>query len=319
MAHEAMKANGSKDVPLLIVGLGEALFDCFPDRAVLGGAPVNFAVHAHALLNRVGGSGAVATRVGNDELGKRYLNELDDRQVDRTHVQIDLEQPTGTVEVSIDSAGHASYTFASNVAWDYLEFTEDWKQLAPECDLVSFGTLAQRSPQSRDAISQFLASASNAVRLFDVNFRQQFYSPEILENSLELASAMKLNAEELGRVCRMLDLADPAVHSVNDQAVAIIEKHQLDWLALTRGAEGTALYANGNRFEGEPANFPPEDRADSVGAGDACCAGLAVGRLLEWPGEKTLALANQMGAFVASRRGATPEIPSSLLDRVQPG
>lgn len=313
-----MNANGSNDAPLVIVGLGEALFDCFPDRAVLGGAPVNFAVHAHALLNRVGGRGVVATRVGNDELGKRYLDELDSRRVDRTHVQIDQERPTGTVEVRIDSAGHANYTFASNVAWDHLEFTEDWKLLASECCLVSFGTLAQRSPQSRDSIAQFLASSSNAVRLFDVNFRQQFYSAEILEHSLELASAVKLNAEELGQVCSLLDLADPAVHPVDDQAGAIIEKHKLDWLALTRGTEGTVLYAHGNRFEGEPAYFSPEDQADSVGAGDACCAALAVGTLLEWPGEKTLALANQMGAFVASRRGATPEIPRTILDLVQP-
>ena len=311
-----MKSKKMNQRPPVIVGLGEALFDCFSDRAVLGGAPVNFAVHAHSLVREVGGRGVVATRVGSDELGKRYLEELEARGVDRRYVQLDREHPTGTVSVQLDAEGHASYEFASNVAWDHLEFTESWQELAAECDAISFGTLAQRSESSREAIARFLTAAENAIRLFDVNIRQQFYSAEIIDLSLQAATAVKLNDAELGEVCSLLELADPAA-AVADQARAILSKYHLDWLALTRGARGTALYADGKCFEGEPAKYASEPQADSVGAGDACCAGLIVGRLYDWPHEKTLSLANQMGAFVATRRGATPELPAAMVNALK--
>src|SRR5690606_8874741 len=122
------------------------------------------------------------------------------------------------------------------------------QELAAECDAISFGTLAQRSESSREAIARFLTAAENAIRLFDVNMRQQFYSAEVIDLSLQAATAVKLNDAELGEVCSLLGLADPAA-AVADQARAILSKYHLDWLALTRGARGTALYADGKCFE----------------------------------------------------------------------
>ncbi|MEQ8848798.1 carbohydrate kinase [Botrimarina sp.] len=299
----------------LVIGLGEALFDCFPDRTVLGGAPVNLAVHADALLRRDGGAGMPATRVGDDPLGKRFLDELTQRGVSTDAVQIDAERPTGTVQVRVDDQGQADYEFASNVAWDRLALDGSWQGLANRSSAVAFGTLAQRSYPSRETIYSFLEAAPQAIRLFDVNFRQSFYSPTVVRRSLELATAVKLNADELDEIVGLL--GTQCDDSVDARALALVDGYDLEWLALTRGADGTAVYAGGKQHVADsppPDDFQRDPDADTVGAGDACCAALLVGALHGWPIQQRIKLADRVGAFVASRAGATPELPPALIE-----
>ena len=322
-------SDSQKCVPVdkpQIVGLGEALYDCLANREVLGGAPVNLAVHAGALARRLQGQGFPATRVGNDERGKRLLAELKSRGISTDYVQIDPQLPTGTVDVQIGNTGDASYHFADKAAWHAFEFTPPWRQLAESCHAVCFGTLAQHPKTggqetsghvaSRQAIHQFLETASNATRLFDVNFRQDFFSALVVENSLALATAVKLNEEELPAVTAMLGL--DATASPDDQAQRLIEQYELDWLAQTCGSKGTTLYTRGEKHRGEPVQVERQPDADSVGAGDACCAGLLLGALLGWAPDRTLNLANTLGAYVASHAGATPALPDSILAMVTP-
>lgn len=297
---------------LTIVGLGEALFDCFPDRDIMGGAPLNLAVHADQILKSLDGRGVVVTRVGHDKLGHQILDGLLHRDMDVTHVQVDREHPTGTVRVTVDSHGNASYAFAADVAWDHLEWTPRWLELAQSCDAVCFGTLAQRSATSRQTIEQFLEHAPQALRLFDVNLRLDFYSTDIIERSLQLASAVKLNDSELPKVSNALGLHVPATDS-DTQARQIIERFALDWLALTRGPLGTVVYAGGTKCVGEQFSFPRAKNADTVGAGDASGAALVVGFLLSWPVQQTVNLANRIGAYLASQPGATPKLPREIL------
>ena len=297
---------------LTVVGLGEALFDCFPDQEIMGGAPLNLAVHADQILRPLGGRGVVATRVGQDDLGQRILDELHDRNMDVSHVQVDGEHRTGTVRVTVDDNGNAAYVFAPNVAWDHLALTPGWRELANSCDAVCFGTLAQRSLDSRRTIEQFLELAPQALRLFDVNLRLDFYSTEIIERSLQLATAVKLNDGELPQVAKALGLSS-LEGDTEALAQQIIERFNLDWLALTRGPLGTVIYADGEMYVGEMFRFPPAERADTVGAGDACGAGLLVGFLLGWPMQQTVDLANRLGAYLASQPGATPTLPRELL------
>jgi len=306
------QANDPAPSPL-VVGLGEALFDCFPDRTVLGGAPINVAVHAAALLGPSGEAAVPATRVGTDELGDRFFREITQRGVSVDYVQRDPERPTGRVAVTLDDGGHASYDFEKHSAWDALEFDQRLQDLAARCDAVAYGTLAQREPASRETIRAFVAAAEGALRLFDVNLRQDYYSREVLDASLRLATAVKINEEELGVVCGAVGLAEPPEPGADGQADQLIEAYGLDWLALTRGAEGTVVYAEGAKHTSPPAPFDPAPDADTVGAGDACCAGLLCGRLLGWSIPDTLELANRLGAFVAGRPGATPELPAELI------
>ncbi|QDT68790.1 2-dehydro-3-deoxygluconokinase [Planctomycetes bacterium MalM25] len=297
----------------LVVGLGEALFDCFPDRVVLGGAPMNVTVHADAILGPLGGAGVPVTRVGGDELGERFVSEARQRGLSTQYVQTDESRPTGRVVVTLDDGGHASYRFDTESAWDALEYDASLATLAGRCDGVAFGTLAQRNTASREAITDFVANATQAVRLFDVNLRQQYYSADLLDASLQLASAAKLNEEELREVCELLELRDAGSGDIDQAATLLSAAYRLDWLAITRGAEGTALYADGVKHTGAPASFSCEPNADTVGAGDACCAGLLCGTLLGYTRQATLGLANRLGAYVATRPGATPELPRSLL------
>ncbi len=307
-----------------IVGLGEALFDLFPDRQILGGAPLNVAVHAHQLGGIVGGRGLVVSRVGQDDLGNLLLDDLRGRNMTTDYVQTDPDHPTGRVYVSFNDDGSHGFEIVRNVAWDWLQFDPDMESLAVACDAVCFGSLAQRDAQSRNTIYRFLNAARRAVRLFDVNLRQDYFSRDVLTRSCELATAVKLNDEELPVVARLLNLRGAPGGDASDAdglAGELLKRFNLRLVALTRGAKGTALYtpdASGPRKLEQPAvSYPAAEGADSVGAGDACAAGLLVGMILRWPLTRTLELANHAGAYVASRPGATPAMPDDLLERVR--
>lgn len=299
----------------MIVGLGEALFDLFPDGAILGGAPLNVAVQAQQAAAVLAGRAVPVSRIGRDELGERLLAELAARGVETRFLQQDERHPTGRVLVTLE-AGEPQYEIVRDVAWDHLAWTDELRQLAETCGAVCFGTLAQRSPAARETILRFLDHAPQAVRLFDVNLRQEFFTPEILRQSCQRATMVKLNQHELPHVCRLLGLEGESA-TADDQAAALRRAFDLTAVVLTRGAAGTALYDHNGRTVGEPVRYPRHARADSVGAGDACSAGLLVGRLLDWPAARVVALADHMGAFVASQPGATPTLPASILDRVR--
>jgi fructokinase len=280
----------------VIVGLGEALFDLFPDSARLGGAPLNVAVHAHQLGNQ----GMVLSRVGRDEFGAGVLDELRRRGMSTDYIQQDPDRATGTVKVDLDAKGEPTFTIAADVAWDSLEFDAAAEGLAMRCDAVCFGTLAQRDGRTRLAIHRFVQTAGQAVRLFDVNIRQRYYDEPTIRRSCELATAVKLNASELTLLTRMLDLGGEGEHA----AAVLREKFGLMWVAVTRGERGTAVYAEDGRHEGETVAATPG--GDAVGAGDATAAALLHGAVRGWNWDRTLALANALGAHVASQTGACP-------------
>ncbi|RIK75839.1 MAG: carbohydrate kinase [Planctomycetota bacterium] len=306
-----------KDAPTpgtaLVVGLGEALFDRIDGHFILGGAPVNFAVHAHQMLQPTGSEAVVASRIGVDPLGERLLDELSSRGLDNAWIQRDETAPTGVVEVDVDAAGHPSYTINTGAAWDRFEFTPDWAELASRCRAVCFGTLAQRSTASREAVRRFLAESPGAMRVCDINLRQQYFDRVTIHASLEASTVLKLNEEELAVVCELLEAPPSAAAGDVDDAIRwLIEAYELEALAFTRGERGVLLYYGGQRFDEPPTPATPQPGADSVGAGDACCAALVVGMLRGFPPERILRLANQAGALVASHRGATPRLPDEL-------
>jgi fructokinase len=285
-----------------IVGIGEALFDVYPDEARLGGAPLNFTVHAHQL----GNTGIVVSRVGQDDYGNRVIDELRRRSMPTDFVQTDPDRPTGTVLVDLDDKGEPSYQIVRNVAWDALQWDPDLETLARRVDAVCFGTLAQRDAQARNTIYRFLDTASHALRLFDINIRQNFYDRRVITRSLEMATAVKLNSKELALLDSLMGLG--ASHDA--AAGKLVDKFKLKWLALTRGAEGTVLYTPTQRVETEPVRV--SGKIDAVGAGDSAAAALVHGTVNRWPLERTVRLANELGAYVAGQSGACPPLNDSL-------
>jgi fructokinase len=280
-----------------IAAAGEALFDCYADgRRLPGGAPFNFGVQAHRLASRYGGRAVPVTRIGDDELGHEFLGLLD---VPREGVQIDAVHPTGRVDVTIVD-GEPHYEIARNVAWDFIEYHP------LECDAICFGTLAQRSPKSRDSIQKLVANTpASALRLFDINLRQHFWNRDVIERGLELATAVKLNRHEMSVVSEMLRVDGPA---------ELRTAFSLDAVVLTQGELGTSLYTREGVVVGDPVAYTPSQDADAVGAGDACAAAIAVGLVCQWPLDRVVNLANRIGAWVASQRGALPPLPEQIFD-----
>ena len=280
---------------LTIVGLGESLWDVLPAGKQLGGAPLNVACHAHQLLQVRGGRGVVASRVGNDDLGDEVVDQLTARGMSTDFVQRDGAHATSTVHIVLKD-DQPTYRFTPDIAWDYLELTPGWKQLARDCAAVCFGTLAQRSPQSRQTIWRFLDAAPQAIRLFDVNLRQGFYDRESIREGCRRATLVKLNEEELPIVAHELQLQAGPPES---QLRPLHTEFNLDAVVYTRGPRGTLLVLADEIIEPRPVSYPAVPSADAVGAGDACAAGILVGFVLGWPPAHTADLANTLGAYVA--------------------
>jgi len=288
-----------------VIGLGEILWDVFPSGRRLGGAPANFAYCSHLLGNRA----IIASRVGADELGREVRQALQQAGVSDLSLQIDPSHPTGTVQVQLSSEGQPSFQIMEAVAWDFLEWHESWETLARSADAICFGTLAQRSPVSRSSILKFLDTAArDALRVFDINLRQSFYSRDIVTSSLQRASILKLNNEELTVLSSMLGVDSGAEASFCQH---LLDRFALQLVCVTRGANGSLMVDRNGAHE-HP-GFPVEV-ADTVGAGDAFTAGLVHQRLRGGTLAEINDTANRMGAWVASRPGAMPVAPETGLE-----
>ena len=287
-----------------VVGIGEVLWDLLLTGPQLGGAPANFAYHAHAL----GAEAQVITRVGNDDYGREIIRRFHEMGLPDRTVQIDETAPTGTATVELSGNGLAHFTIQENVAWDYISTTPEALAAAREAHAICFGSLAQRSEPSRNTIQQLVAEApADALRVFDINLRQQFYSRGLIERSLQLANVLKLNEDELPALAAMLDLtglaenrscgADTlvradgcfaanartrvsALHEIEHQVECLARTFCLRVVALTRGANGSLLYQQ-DKHEARWSNCPsrPVKVADTVGAGDSFSAALVLGLL----------------------------------------
>jgi fructokinase len=279
-----------------VVGLGELLWDIFPEGACLGGAPANFAY----ITTLLGDEGIVASRVGEDTRGQEALQKLQERGVDIDHVQPDSAHATGTVKVEVDEKGVPQYEIVHPVAWDCLEWTPDWQRLAETAEAVCFGSLAQRSSTSRTTIRNFVQAATKAVKIFDVNLRQSYYSQDVLSESMKLADIVKLNDEELPRVMSLNQLPH---RDEGSSAQRLIEVYDLNLICVTRGNRGSLLLTDREACEHRGFHVKV---ADTVGSGDAFTAGLVHEYLRKASLEQMNETANRVGAWVASQVGGMP-------------
>ena len=288
-----------------VVGLGEVLWDLFPGRSCLGGAPANFAY----ITTLMGDRGIVASRVGQDSRGLEALRRLEELGLDIDHVQTDREHPTGTVNVGVDGSGQPRFEIAQPVAWDHLQWTSDWQCLAETSDAVCFGSLAQRSAASRATIQHFVnAAPQRTLKVFDVNLRQCFYSQEILADSMDLADVVKLNNDELPQIMSLSRL--PHKDEISS-AHRLIDEYELDLVCITRGGKGSLLVSA--ERSSEHRGFKVHV-ADTVGSGDAFTAGLVHEYLHGASLDLMNEVANLVGAWVASEVGAMPTPKRGALE-----
>lgn len=289
-------------MPILTVGLGELLWDEMPDGRQMGGAPANFAYHTAAL----GARAMVVSRVGMDPDGDALIERIASLDLSTEAIERDSTAPTGTVGVELGGDGQPRFTIHENVAWDYLEGQPAGRRAVAEAEAICFGTLAQRSERSRQTIRRLLdAARPEALRILDINLRQQFHSREVIVDSLSRAEVLKLNETELPQLADMLRLAG----NVRDQIRQLSDLYDLRTVAYTRGAHGSLLLDRG-RWSDHPG--VPTQVVDTVGAGDSFTAALVMGLLGGQDLDAVHDWANRVAAYVASQSGATPRLPDEL-------
>ncbi|MGZ3316795.1 MAG: carbohydrate kinase family protein, partial [Isosphaeraceae bacterium] len=276
-----------------ILAIGEVLWDLLPNGKQLGGAPSNFTYQCRSL----GADARLVTRVGDDALGREVRERFRLLGLPTETVQIDPGFPTGTVGVALAEGGQPRFTIHEHVAWDRIMADENSLATAVRADAVCFGSLSQRSEPARTAIRSLVsATRPGALRLFDVNLRPPFVDREVIADSLTLANALKLNDQELPELTAMFGLSA----SVRESMAELADRFGLLLVALTRGARGGLLLADGvwSDHPGRPVTV-----SDTIGAGDAFTAALVVGRLAGRPLGEINRHANDVAAFVCSRPG----------------
>lgn len=285
-----------------IVSVGEVLWDLLPDGPQLGGAPANFAGHAQAL----GAEVTLVSRLGSDSLGADALRLLADRGLDLSAVTIDPFRPTGTVAVELSPEGQPQFRIQEAVAWDDLTVDTDQLSRIRQVDAICFGTLAQRSPASREVVRRCVESVSPvALRICDINLRPPFYTAQGIEDSLRMANVLKLNETELVDLAEQFGLTG----SAEEQLAALAGQFGLHTVVLTLGAQGSRVFRQG-QWTFEPARRV--EVRDAVGAGDAFTAAFVLGILRGWPVQEIQRRATDIAAFVCTQPGATPDLPLSL-------
>ncbi len=281
---------------LKIIGIGELVWDMLPAGRQLGGAPVNFAYWC----NRLGAEGYPVSAVGDDEPGETALGMLAEAGLDLGYIQHNT-WPTGRVEVSLSGAGIPEYDIVEQVAWDALTADTRTLELVARADAVCWGSLAQRSACSRNAIAALLdAAAPHCLKVFDINIRQQWYSREIIQDSLSKADVLKLNEDELPLLVELFDIG-----ASGPEAVArLLERFGLRYVIYTAGASHSEIHT----AEGLVSRLatPKVEVVDTVGAGDSFSAAFITSLLQGEEISNCHRKAVETAALVCTLHGAIP-------------
>lgn len=282
-----------KNNPPIVVGIGELLWDLLPEGKKAGGAPINFVYHANAL----GAEGYAISAIGQDDLGRQIVDELEKNGI-RYYAE-PLPFPTGHVLVELTN-GIPSYTIVEEVAWDYIPFMPEASDIVKKADAICFGTLALRSPVAQATIMELIDNAPpDALRFFDINIRQHFYSKELIVSLLKKANVFKINDDELILVRSLLGLKG------SDEEVCreLIDAYGLRYLILTAGDKYSAVYTYA---ESSFLSTPKVKVADTVGAGDSFSGAFVYSILTGKSLREAHRAAVDTAAFVCTQPGAWP-------------
>lgn len=290
-----------------VVGIGEVLWDVLPEGKKLGGAPANFAYH----VSQFGLNSRVVSAIGNDKLGAEIERDFSEKGLEGIIEKV--AYPTGTVQVSLDDNGVPNYTIKENVAWDNIPFTTALKELAQHTCAVSYGSLAQRNIVSRETIHAFLDAMpkEGAYKIFDINLRQNFYTKDIICESLERCNVLKINDEELVAVSRLFGY--PGI-DLQDKCWILLAKYNLKMLILTCGVNGSYVFTPGHVSFVET---PKVAVADTVGAGDSFTAAFVSAVLRGLSVSEAHKLAVNVSAYVCTQNGAMPILPDNFITKLE--
>ena len=279
-----------------ITSIGEILFDIYPGHKKLGGAPLNFIYHIKKLTDY----GNIISRVGKDVLGDKVLKELKTSGFSTEYIQVDHKHPTGMALVSVDQDGVPSFKIEKDCAYDFIEEDDkNYNLVSTETDCLYFGTLAQRSEITRKTVQSFY---KKGIKYFsDLNLRQKYFNEDILRESLSAADFIKVNYDEMHV---LNDFLLQAEYNTEKVAYELMEKFDIQLIAVTRGKDGSSLFENGKRFDYSHVDV---EVVDTTGAGDAFSAILCLGYLQGQENTFINKLANEFASEVCKFEGALPK------------
>ncbi|MFV0591927.1 MAG: carbohydrate kinase family protein [Draconibacterium sp.] len=287
-----------------VIGIGELLWDVFPDHKQLGGAPCNFAFH----VSKLGIDGLAISAIGKDKLADEIIQRLN--VVGLKHDIQEVDHPTGTVQVTLSDDGIPQYEICKPVAWDFIAMKTEYKRIAASTKAVCFGSLAQRGKVSQATIRSFVKQVPNsALKVFDINLRQHFYSKQLLQESLDICNVLKINDDEIKIVAEMFGLYG----NEEENCSVLLDQFNLKLVALTCGTAGSYLITK------DETSFLPTPKvkvADTVGAGDSFTAAMVVGLLTEKSLKETHQMAVNLSAFVCTQKGAMPEYNETQINNI---
>lgn len=291
---------------LNVVCFGEILWDNFEDGKKIGGAPLNVCYH----LGKLGIDSTIISRIGNDQAGLDILTELRRMEIKDEFCTVVSSKGTSIVNVIEDANSKTSYEIVEDVAWDYMESSEEESKLVENASALVFGSLVARCEISRQTLFELIELSD--FRIFDVNLRWPYYSKELIFSLLNQTDFLKLNEEELSVIS---DWIESKNQNSDLQVQSLMEKFpKIKEVLLTRGSRGAVYFSNTMKLN---INAHPAIIKDTVGSGDAFLAGFIAGKLKGESIETSLDKASVLSAFVASHSGACPEYSLNDLHSFQ--
>ena len=288
-----------------IVCFGETLWDIFPDKKVIGGAPLNVALRLHSLGDQV----SIISSIGNDSDGKHILDYLNEHGLDTKAIQIDERHPTGNVQVHLDKNNTATYTISEPVAWDHIKASHDDMEQIQMADAFVYGSLSCRNTISKNTLLSYLSHGR--FNIFDANLRPPFYSLIAINELMKLADFIKLNDEELEEINHFLGIV---ASSIEDQIIQLSALTKTDHICITLGANGAILYTKSEFFRNHGYKVKVKD---TVGAGDSFLASLIHQLVLGTEPQSALDSSCAMGSLVASKNGANAKVTNEEIIEMQ--
>ncbi len=284
-----------------IVCYGEVLWDMLPSGKKLGGAPLNVALRAQSFGNNT----KVISAIGNDDIGKEIISEMKAYSANLEHIQVSKKFDTSVVLVYLDDKGSASYEIKIPCAWDDIGILEKDIAAVKTADAFIYGSLIARSATSRETLFELLNKSK--FNVFDVNLRPPHYSHATLLSLMKHADFIKFNDDEIFEICEYMGAKDK---SIEECIKFIAQVTNTNGICVTLGKDGAVLFINNKLYHNKGYKVTV---ADTVGSGDSFLATIISELLIDSSPQEAIDRACAVGAIVASKNGANPEVTNEEI------
>lgn len=268
---------------------------------------MNFCFQAKEL----GAEAILCSAIGEDELGQELQAFFGANGLSTEGLQVSSQYPTGQSIIDVSRPDDPRFQILEDVAWDYLKLTKTLQKLMSRASAIYFDTLGQRHSVSRQVIHQVLDEAPpRCLRVFDVNFKQHYYTRESVEFSLMKSNIVKMSLEEAFTMADLLNFGGSRTQE--NIARWVSSAYHVQQVCITRGSDGCLLLERspgGSHFTTIDSPGRQVKVRDTVGCGDGFAAALVFARLQEWEPRKQADFANCIGSLIATRQGGTSPLP----------